>query len=178
MVQNNSPCMYLAHHPGTVAYTNALDKPPWKDKALSSEFAVDHKPKGDHSWSNWSIIMVLEHCVDMQGACCWWGPGCNEWCCLGWCLKLRLSLLPSLHPQQHPSHHSCLHHPPLCQRVSGWPPGTYPCAPHGPAPPGYALYCWLAFSFLSHLFHPDGLLVYFPFACIHDSLLLSQDLQR
>lgn len=55
--------MYLAHHPGTFAYTNALHKPPWKDKALSSEFAVDCKPKGDHSWSNWSIIMVLEVCV-------------------------------------------------------------------------------------------------------------------
>lgn len=77
----------------------------------------------------------------MQGAGCWWGSGCNKWCLLRWCLKLRLSLLPSLHPQQHPGHHCCLHHPPLCQWVSGWPPGTYPCAPHGPPPPGYTLHC-------------------------------------
>lgn len=136
---------FTLHVPSSSSWNSCIHKRSGQTTLERQDFVQpvcsDRKPKDDHSWSNRSIIMVLEHCVDMQGAGCWWGPGCNKWCLRGWCLKLRLSLLPSLHPQQHPSHHCCLHHSPLCQWVSGWAPGTYPCAPHGPAPTGYANQC-------------------------------------
>ena len=121
---------------------------PMKRQDLPCTYLDHHEPES----INTTIMIVHKLGVGMQGADCRWCTCRNKWCVLRWCLKLRLGLLPGLHPYQHPSHHWCLHHPSLCQWVSGWASGADPCAPHGSPQPGYAIHC-PSVSFSPSLFH-------------------------